>query len=512
MRRGTIAGLLVAATVLGAATLAPVEAGASRAALAHAVPSPVRLRVMTFNIEYGGTVIDFDSIVRAAVRSDADVIALNEAYAHTRRLAREAGFGFWSTRLDVVSRYPLLDPPHGRGRYLFVQVAPGSVVAISNVHLSSTKYGPRGILDGWHKRKVLRFERSLRLPEVRPFVRALGAPIAAGIPSFLVGDFNAPSHQDYTAATVGLRPQMRWPIRWPVSSLLARRGFTDTFRGKHGDPARHPGITWPSGRPRSPDSWNPRSDAPRDRIDQIWVAGGSVAFRRSQVVGERGGPGVDIGVAPWGSDHRAVVSTVDVTPAVPPVLVSADPRLVDRGDPVTATYHAPGAAGERVVIVPSGGDPATDAVDAAPTPAGDPVDGSVGFATGAWASGGYDAVLVDAADAPLSRYPFWVREPGAPPRLRTDRWSYRVGEPITVTWEGAPANRWDWIGVYRRGADPLVAYYKAYLYTRATVAGATTFRGGTIDRWPFPPGRYTMYYLLTDVYRQVARADFVIRP
>jgi hypothetical protein len=31
-----------------------------------------------------------------------------------------------------------------------------------------------------------------------------------------------------------------------------------------------------------------------------------------------------------------------------------------------------------------------------------------------------------------------------------------------------------------------------------------------VGRWPFPPGRYTAYYLLNDNYKQIAGADFVI--
>jgi hypothetical protein len=503
LRRGTRHWV----TALAATCLLAVPAGG----VAHgaAAPAAVRLRVMTFNIEYGGTVIDFDKIVQAVVKADPDVVGINEAFAHIRLLAHRAGYPYWNARLDVISKLPLLDPPAADGRYLFVQLAPGEVAAIGNVHLPSTNYGPRRILDGWGKKKVLRYERSTRLPAIRPFVRALKPVVAAGIPSFIEGDFNAPSHQDWIPETVGERPQLRWPVKWPVSELLAARGWTDTFRAVHPDPVAVPGLTWPSGRPRSPDSWNPRKDAPKDRIDQVWAAG-PVTSVRSQVVGETGGPGVAIGVRPWGSDHRAVVSTVDVTPGVPPLMVTAEPRLADVGDDVTTTYHAPGDPGDRVVIVPAGGDPATDAIDAKPIPLSDPVDGALSFSTTSWPPGGYDAVLVDNADSEISRFGFWVRTPGAPPQIATSRWSYGVGDPIHVSWGGAPGNRFDWLGIYARGADPLVASYEDYIYTHATVSGSGTFNAGSSGHWPLPPGRYTVYYLLNDNYRQVAHDDFVI--
>ena len=492
--------------------LAPLSTG--RALASTQAGTGTRLKVMTFNIEYGGTVIDFDSIVRAVKRSDADVVGLNEAYSHTRRLAHDSGYRYWNTRLDLISRYPLLDPPQSEGRFLYVQIAPGEVVAVANVHLPSTNYGPRRILDGWHKKKVLRFERTTRLPAIRPVVHTLMPEVAAGITSFVIGDFNAPSHEDWTRATVGERPQLKWPVRWPVSEFLDEHDFVDTYRATHPDPVARPGITWPAKRPRSPDSWNPRRDAPKDRIDQVWIAGGAptaLPLLHSEIVGERGAPGVAITVDPWGSDHRAVVSTVEVVGAAPPVFVTADPRLDDIGHRVVATYHAPGGAGERIVVVPTGGDPSADEIDSKPTPAGEETDGDVFFPTSSWTAGGYDVVLVDGSSNELSRYGLWVRDPGAPPVLDTDRWAYGVGDPITVTWEGAPGNRFDWLGVYNRDADPWIAYYKDYLYTNATVTGSATFDDAAHGRWPLPPGRYTIYYLLNDNYRQVAGTNFVIR-
>ena len=101
--------------------------------------------------------------------------------------------------------------------------------------------------------------------------------------------------------------------------------------------------------------------------------GGTATPVGSRIVGERGGPEVH-SVKPWASYHRAVRSSFDVTPGTPPVMAAATPRLVDAGGDVTVTYHAPGAAGERLVVVPSGGDPAGDALDAQATPGGQPVD------------------------------------------------------------------------------------------------------------------------------------------
>ena len=71
----------------------------------------------------------------------------------------------------------------------------------------------------------------------------------------------------------------------------------------------NPGITWTSGYPV------PHRDANEmiDRIDQIYALGNSTTVA-SKIVGETGGPDIDIGITPWPSDHHAVVSTFKAVP------------------------------------------------------------------------------------------------------------------------------------------------------------------------------------------------------
>jgi hypothetical protein len=160
-----------------------------------------------------------------------------------------------------------------------------------------------------------------------------------------------------------------------------------------------------------------------------------------------------------------------------------------------------------VAIVRVGGDPATDAIAQQPTDT-EP-DGTLAFTTSSMAAGAYEAVLVDAGTE-VARIPFWLKEPGAGPEISTGKDAYAVGEPIDVSWANARGERWDWIGVYRRHADPRVAYYLTWTYTGATVAGTATLDRSSNGPWPLPAGRYTVYLLRDDGYHALAGADFTI--
>ena len=76
---------------------------------------------MTFNIWLGGDVVDSGSVIAAIQGAHADIVGLQEAEGNTRKIAQALGWPYWSDRLHVVSRYPLIDPPVARGEYVLAQ-------------------------------------------------------------------------------------------------------------------------------------------------------------------------------------------------------------------------------------------------------------------------------------------------------------------------------------------------------------------------------------------------------
>ena len=103
--------------------------------------APVRFKLMEFNIEYGGTQVDFASVPKAIQASGADVVGIEEGYATMPKIAKALGWHYYDERTQIVSRFPLLRPADG-SQYTYVEVAPGRVVAIANEHLPSWSFGP----------------------------------------------------------------------------------------------------------------------------------------------------------------------------------------------------------------------------------------------------------------------------------------------------------------------------------------------------------------------------------
>jgi endonuclease/exonuclease/phosphatase family metal-dependent hydrolase len=513
------AGFLAAALVAAAMLLGSAESGQSAAS-----PS-MTLRVMSFNIFYGGDELNLqtrqfcrdpagcpetlDQVANAIRASGADVVGLEEATMNTCPLAQKLGW-HCSARTQIISRYPIVDPPGANGLYVFIEPLPGRVVAVSDVHLPADPYGPYQIRDGATLDQVLQLENDLRVPAIQQEVRELPKLAARGIPVFLTGDFNTPSHLDWTQAVADVRADVPFPVQWPVSKALNNAGFKDSFRVVHPDPVAKPGFTWTPGSPEGE-----RVEV-HDRIDWVLSTGPAHATA-SSVVGEGGNPNTDIAVDPWPSDHRGIVSTFDVTPAAMPLLVAVESRSLEQGDTLNVRFHGTGRTGERVAIVRAGAAPSTAL--ASKSTAG-VTDGTLGFATSTLAPAAYEAVLINPSGQLVARSPFWLYARGAVTTVSTSKLVYKVGETITVSWTKAPGMKFDWLGVYTAGdsADNPNnstcsagycgnGHYLLYEYTHNTIEGTTTFGPASqigYKTWPLGTGNYEIRLLLDDGYRSAA--------
>jgi exonuclease III len=490
-----VCALLLAAVLL-------VSGSAAWAQPAPIADATIELKVMTFNIWLGGDQVNFNKIVEAIQAADADVVGLQEATGSEQRIADALGWPYVDLRMQVISKYPLLDPPGANGIYILVEPIPGQVIAIQNVHLPSSPYGPEAVRDGATLEEVMVLERETRLPAIQDHITAAKQLQARGIPVVLTGDFNVPSALDWTGSVASVRPAVVYPVAWPVSEALFAAGFHDTYRSVHPDAVEKPGFTWTPGYPEG----YLRPGETHDRIDLVYAAG-NIEVVSSELVGEVGGPDVDIEVSPWPSDHRAVVSTLRVTPGAPPLLVSAEQRSVAVGDDLIVRFHALGQPDETIALLPDGGDPATDLIMALST--GESIfDGSVTFGTSTLEPGAYDVVLLDDSGRARARNSVWIVEDGVLAQLSVSATSYEPGDPIEVSWSNAPGTRWDWIALYDAG-DPALENYYAYVYTGAEISGTAVF-DQTVIGGPLAPGTYVFRLLRDDGYVVLAEVEFTV--
>lgn len=464
----------------------------SACAAASAATQP--LRVMTFNIEWGGTHVDFAQVVAAIRRAEPDVVVVQEAEGNLKRLAGELGWHYDRAH-HVVSRLELIEPD-ADPRWLWVETGEGRGIAVANVHLPSDPYGEHRIRAGSPRDDVLALERRVRLPALQPILRSLAPLVAADVPVFLAGDFNSPSHLDWGPDALERWPERRYPMRWPVSLDVAAAGFRDTWREAHPDAVARTGFTWWAERPRIAD-YNPGPDTDwQSRIDFVHVAG-PVRVTGARLVGERGA--ADLAVNPWPSDHRAVVVDTTVSPAPLPPYVVAERPSVPAGQPFALRYRNHSATG-TLRIVGQGGDEASRIE----------LKQTSGRLSQSLPAGRYRLELADAEGEAVAAYRLAVQAPGDRPRIAVDRERSAEGAPITLRWKNAPGNRYDWVAIYPAGAAE-GAEWVDWQHTGASIDGMAVFRG-TIER-PLPAGRYVARLLEDDGQAVLAESvPFAIGP
>jgi len=93
--------------------------------------------------------------------------------------------------------------------------------------------------------------------------------LQADIPLLVGGDWNCPSHLDWTVDTARVYKRRR-ALALPVSMSMAKAGFTDTFRALYPCPVQRPGITW-SPMFRTKGEGKAQIEQCFDRIDRLYL-------------------------------------------------------------------------------------------------------------------------------------------------------------------------------------------------------------------------------------------------
>ncbi|CAD5225447.1 unnamed protein product [Bursaphelenchus xylophilus] len=128
-------------------------------------------------------------------------------------------------------------------------------------------------------------------------------------PLFVVGDFNAPSHLDYTQETL---PRRGFVYNWPATFILQNAsGLVDSFRELYPDPVKYPGESWSTVNEfHTFGDWEYVIPEPQDRIDFIFYkSSGLKTVASGRYAGDFKPYPADPSLNDWPSDHYAYVST-----------------------------------------------------------------------------------------------------------------------------------------------------------------------------------------------------------
>lgn len=282
-----------------------------------------QVKIMTLNTWLGGEAVHdgVSKLARAVSFSGADIVGFQETPDPAEAVAKQLGWHYCQNNegcgnCSIISKYPIvesfyLDEVSAVGAHIELPSVQ-RIVAVST-HLYYDPYGPYwALFDGKPVDEIIAMERAVRGKEIEIVLKALGSLAAADTPLFLMGDFNAPSHLDWTEATRAAHND--YSIEWPVSRKVEEAGFLDSYRVIHPDPEAMPGNTWSTVHtPEHP--WGENPFEPQDRIDFVYYHGSGVAVTASEVfvTGEPSGFGSHERNE-WPSDHAAVLSTFHIKP------------------------------------------------------------------------------------------------------------------------------------------------------------------------------------------------------
>lgn len=284
--------------IAGLATAARAQSGTS-------------LRVMSYNIWLGGANAGpLSRTVGVIQTAQADIIGIQERGSNGPAIANALGYYYQSLSgsTAILSRFPIVQTlTYG----VKVQVSPLQEAFVFDVHLAAYPYQPYDIRDGLitTEAQAIAAAQATRGAATTALLSNMSSAMASGIPVFLTGDFNEPSHLDWTAEAAAAGRNFGMQVDWPTSRAVVNAGLTDAFRALRPDVFADPAFTWTPGYPAP----SVTGDEVFDRIDFVYYTGNGVTPLLAQTLGYDANDGsTDIAIQPYPSDHRAVVIEFDV--------------------------------------------------------------------------------------------------------------------------------------------------------------------------------------------------------
>lgn len=279
---------------------------------AHQDPLPVT--VLTYNMWQGSEAANhhIGEALEVIKASGATIAGLQEAYSWQEDgsyadngavLAEMLGWNYFSQGgPGILTMYEICDST-ANNRGVKLKIDNNRYLWIFNSHLFHMPYQPYQLGNKEYgdfpfistAEEAIRYARQARFGETESYIREIASIENEGWPVILTGDFNEPSHLDWTkkAADAGLYPI---PVLWPTMVAYTETGLKDAWRVKFPNEVQKPGHTWSS------------IDSPgeiHDRIDFVLFKGEKLEVMEAATIGF--GDGIsDIAIKDYPSDHRAV--------------------------------------------------------------------------------------------------------------------------------------------------------------------------------------------------------------
>ena len=268
--------------------------------------SPVnQLKVMAWNIWHGGrehgNEVGVQRVIDVIREADPDVIAMIETYGSGPAIADALGYHLYlrSSNLSILSRYPFGETIDIYKAFncggIHIVLEEGKEVAIVNTWLNYLPdFSDEMGLDNLPADVIYENEGETRYAEIKEILDELQNAMrkSKNVPIILAGDFNSPSHLDFTKKLADLH--WDYQIEWPVTVEIEANGFFDSFREIHPDPNLDYGGTQPSN----------NFDTFHFRIDYIFYRGKNLKPVSSEVI--------SVHPVKFPSDHNAVITIFEI--------------------------------------------------------------------------------------------------------------------------------------------------------------------------------------------------------
>lgn len=276
----------------------------------------IEIRVMSFNIWVDGKAgkQPLHQTAKAITEAKADIVGLQEARNNAGKIAALVGMNHIQQigGNAIISKFKIKGLTKNRIGAI-IEVSPGNDILLYNNHFSAAPYQPYQLLKIPYgsgrfietEAEAIEEANKARGNQVARLLEEIEDNQNLELPTFITGDFNEPSHLDWTEATAKIK---RHPLKveYPASKRIADAGFLDAFRILHPNEVEYPGMTWtPITKPDNPKDHH-------DRIDFVlYGKREAIIPMKAEIVGESP-EYADITVSPYPSDHRGVVVTFNV--------------------------------------------------------------------------------------------------------------------------------------------------------------------------------------------------------